>query len=64
MLPFVQQVLDEAEMKKSEIDEIVLVGGSTSIPKIQQLIKNFFNGKEPLKSFINPDEVVAFGAAI
>jgi len=50
-------------MKKSEIDEIVLVGGSTRIPKVQQLIKDFFNGKEPNRG-INPDEAVAFGAAV
>merc|ERR1712099_187674 len=46
-----------------EIDEIVLVGGSTRIPKIQQLVKEFFNGKEPSKG-INPDEAVAYGAAV
>merc|ERR1711886_15879 len=45
------------------IDEIVLVGGSTRIPKIQQLIKDFFNGKEPNRG-INPDEAVAYGAAV
>merc|ERR1719213_246981 len=59
----VQQVLDDASMKKTEIDEIVLVGGSTRIPKIQQLIKDFFNGKEPNRG-INPDEAVAYGAAV
>merc|ERR1719443_1231560 len=59
----VQQVLDDAGMKKSEIDEIVLVGGSTRIPKVQQLIKDFFNGKEPNRG-INPDEAVAYGAAV
>jgi len=59
----VQQVLDDASMKKSEIDEIVLVGGSTRIPKIQQLMKDFFNGKEPNRG-INPDEAVAYGAAV
>ena len=59
----VQQVLDDASLKKSEIDEIVLVGGSTRIPKIQQLIKDFFNGKEPNRG-INPDEAVAYGAAV
>merc|ERR1712228_949584 len=46
-----------------QIDEIVLVGGSTRIPKIQQLIKDFFNGKEPNRG-INPDEAVAYGAAV
>ena len=50
-------------MKKAEIDEIVLVGGSTRIPKIQQLIREFFNGKEPSRG-INPDEAVAYGAAV
>merc|ERR1712203_1176500 len=59
----VQQVLEDAGMKKSEIDEIVLVGGSTRIPKVQQLVKEFFNGKEPSKG-INPDEAVAYGAAV
>merc|ERR1719213_794020 len=59
----VQQVLDDASMKKTEIDEIVLVGGSTRIPKVQQLIKDFFNGKEPNRG-INPDEAVAYGAAV
>ena len=50
-------------MKKNEIDEIVLVGGSTRIPKIQSLVKEYFNGKEPSKG-INPDEAVAYGAAV
>merc|ERR1712072_1551087 len=59
----VKQVLDDAGMKKTEIDEVVLVGGSTRIPKIQQLIKDFFNGKEPNRG-INPDEAVAYGAAV
>jgi len=59
----VQQVLDDASMKKSDIDEVVLVGGSTRIPKVQQLIKDFFNGKEPNRG-INPDEAVAYGAAV
>jgi heat shock protein 5 len=59
----VTQVLDDAGMKKSEIDEVVLVGGSTRIPKVQQLIKEYFNGKEPNRG-INPDEAVAYGAAV
>jgi heat shock protein 5 len=59
----VGQVLDDSGMKKSEIDEVVLVGGSTRIPKVQQLIKDFFNGKEPNRG-INPDEAVAYGAAV
>ena len=50
-------------MKKEDIHEIVLVGGSTRIPKVQALIKDFFNGKEPSKG-INPDEAVAYGAAV
>lgn len=59
----VQQVLEDSDLKKPEIDEIVLVGGSTRIPKIQQLVKEFFNGKEPSRG-INPDEAVAYGAAV
>lgn len=50
-------------MKKTEIDEIVLVGGSTRIPKIRQLVKEFFNGKEP-NTGINPDEAICYGAAV
>jgi len=56
-------VMKDAGLKKTEIDEIVLVGGSTRIPKVQQLIKDFFNGKEPNRG-INPDEAVAYGAAV
>jgi len=59
----VSTVMEDAGMKKTEIDEIVLVGGSTRIPKVQQLIKDFFNGKEPNRG-INPDEAVAYGAAV
>ena len=59
----VEQVLKDAGVKKDEIDDIVLVGGSTRIPKVQQLLKEFFNGKEPSKG-INPDEAVAYGAAV
>jgi len=59
----VQIALDDAGLKKNEIEEIVLVGGSTRIPKIHQIIKEFFNGKEP-NNKINPDEAVAFGAAV
>lgn len=55
--------MKDSGLKRSEIDEIVLVGGSTRIPKVQQLIKEFFNGKEPNRG-INPDEAVAYGAAI
>ncbi|XP_076070753.1 endoplasmic reticulum chaperone BiP-like [Mytilus galloprovincialis] len=59
----VQKVLDDANMKKSDIDEVVLVGGSTRIPKVQQLLKDYFSGKEPNRG-VNPDEAVAFGAAV
>ncbi len=58
----VRQALADAGLKPSDIDEVVLVGGSTRVPKIQQLVKEFF-GKEPHKG-VNPDEVVAVGAAI
>jgi heat shock protein 5 len=56
-------VLKDSGLKKSEIEEILLVGGSTRIPKVQQLLKDFFNGKEPNRG-INPDEAVAYGAAV
>merc|ERR1719492_367691 len=59
----VQTVLKDSGLKKSEIDEVVLVGGSTRIPKIQKLVKDFFNGKEPNRG-INPDEAVAYGATV
>jgi endoplasmic reticulum chaperone BiP len=59
----VAQVLKDSGLKKTDIHEIVLVGGSTRIPKVQQLIKDFFNGKEPNRG-INPDEAVAYGAAV
>ena len=59
----VDTVLADAGLKKSEVDEIVLVGGSTRIPKIQSLLKEYFNGKEPNRG-INPDEAVAYGAAV
>ncbi|RNF13406.1 glucose-regulated protein 78 [Trypanosoma conorhini] len=59
----VQRVLEDAKLKKSDIDEIVLVGGSTRVPKVQQLIRDFFGGKEPNRG-INPDEAVAYGAAV
>jgi len=59
----VQKVMEDAELKPSEIDEIVLVGGSTRIPKVQSLVKDKFNGKEPSRG-INPDEAVAYGAAV
>jgi len=59
----VQKVLEDADLTKKDIDEIVLVGGSTRIPKVQSLVKEFFNGKEPSRG-INPDEAVAYGAAV
>merc|ERR1712135_94229 len=59
----VGKVLEDADMTKKEVDEIVLVGGSTRIPKIQTLVKEYFNGKEPSRG-INPDEAVAYGAAV
>ncbi len=59
----VEKALTDAKMSKSDIDDVVLVGGSTRIPKVQELLKNFFNGKELNKS-INPDEAVAYGAAV
>ena len=59
----VEKALKDSGISKSNINEIVLVGGSTRIPKIQTLIKDFFNSKEPNKS-INPDEAVAYGAAV
>ena len=59
----VLKALEDAKLKPGEIDEIILVGGSTRIPLVQKTVKELFNGKEPNKS-VNPDEVVAMGAAI
>ncbi|KAK3344595.1 heat shock protein 70 [Neurospora tetraspora] len=59
----VDRVLTDAKIDKSQVHEIVLVGGSTRIPRIQKLISDYFGGKEPNKS-INPDEAVAYGAAV
>ena len=59
----VEQVLKDANFKKEQVDDIVLVGGSTRIPKVQELLREYFNGKEPTKG-INPDEAVAYGAAV
>merc|ERR1712048_1285553 len=59
----VEKALRDAKMDKSSIDELVLVGGSTRIPKVQKLLTDFFNGRELSKS-INPDEAVAYGAAV
>jgi heat shock protein 1/8 len=62
-IPPVEKVLKDSGMSKNQIHEVVLVGGSTRIPKVQELLKEFFNGKEPNRS-INPDEAVAYGAAV
>lgn len=62
-LQCVEQVLSDAKVSKSEVDEVILVGGSTRIPKIQQMLSDYFGGKELNKS-INPDEAVAYGAAV
>jgi len=62
-LDTVKRVLKDAKMDASDIDDVVLVGGSTRIPQIQDLLRNFFNGKELCRS-INPDEAVAYGAAV
>lgn len=59
----VKEVLRDSEIAKGGVDELVLVGGSTRIPKVQALLSEFFNGKEPCKS-INPDEAVAYGATV
>ena len=59
----VEKALQDSNLSKSEIDEVVLVGGSTRIPKIRKLLQDFFNGKELCNS-LNPDEAVAYGAAI
>jgi heat shock protein 5 len=59
----VEQVLKDAKVKKTEVDDIVLVGGSTRIPKVVELIEEYFGGKKASKG-INPDEAVAFGAAV
>merc|ERR550514_116550 len=62
MLP-VEKVLKDAKISKDQITEVVLVGGSTRIPKVQEMLKTFMNDKEPCRS-INPDEAVAYGAAV
>ena len=59
----VEKVLRDAKIDKGSVNEIVLVGGSTRIPRVQKLLRDFFNGREPNKS-INPDEAVAYGAAV
>ena len=58
----IEIVLDDADMKKSDVDEIILVGGSTRIPKVKEIIQNYFH-KKPIDS-INPDLAVAYGAAV
>ncbi len=62
LMPPVEQAIKDAGLEPKDIEEIVLVGGSTRIPKVQEMVKGFF-GKEPNKS-VNPDEVVALGAAV
>ncbi|CAD5170607.1 unnamed protein product [Musa acuminata subsp. malaccensis] len=60
----VKKAMEDAGLEKHQIDEIVLVGGSTRIPNVQQLLlKDLFDGKEPNKD-VNPDEAVAYGAAV
>ena len=59
----VEKALEDASMEKSDINEVVLVGGSTRIPKVQKLLSDYFGEKELNKS-INPDEAVAYGAAV
>jgi L1 cell adhesion molecule like protein len=59
----VEQVLKDAEIGKNQVHEVVLVGGSTRIPKVQTMLSDFFNGKV-LNRSINPDEAVAYGAAV
>ena len=59
----VKKVLDDSDLSIKDVDEVVLVGGSTRIPKIQSLVKEHFKGKEPNRG-INPDEAVAYGAAV
>merc|ERR1712107_846026 len=59
----VEKCLRDSGIDKRNVHEVVMVGGSTRIPKVQSMIQEFFNGKEPNKS-INPDEAVAFGAAV
>lgn len=56
-------MLKDSGMSKGQIHDVVLVGGSTRIPKVIELLKEYFNGKEPNRS-INPDEAVAYGAAV
>ncbi|XP_063702396.1 uncharacterized protein LOC134832337 [Culicoides brevitarsis] len=62
-IKLVEKALKDCEMSKEEIDDVILVGGSSRIPKIQEMLQEFFDGKELLKS-INPEECVAYGAAV
>ena len=62
-IPPLENVLHDAKMSKADVNDIVLVGGSTRIPKVCQMVQEFFNGREPNKT-INPDEAVAYGAAV
>jgi heat shock protein 5 len=62
LLP-VERVLKDAGLQKTDVDEVVLVGGSTRIPKVRELLKKYFDGKE-LKTDVNPDEAIAYGAAV
>ena len=62
-IPPVEKVLRDSAVSKNKIHDVVLVGGSSRIPKVVELLKDFFNGKEPNRS-INPDEAVAYGAAV
>ena len=62
-IPPVQKAMDDSGLKKSKIDEIVLVGGSTRIPKVQQILKEYFDGKV-LKKGMHQDGAVAYGSAL
>lgn len=62
-IPPVEKVLKDSGMSKNQVHDVVLVGGSTRIPKVIELLQEYFNGKEPNRS-INPDEAVAYGAAV
>jgi L1 cell adhesion molecule like protein len=62
-MPAVERLLKDADISKAQIHEVVLVGGSTRIPKVQQMLSDFFNGKQLNRSILK-DEAVAFGASI
>lgn len=57
------KVLEDAKLKKHQIDEVVMVGGSTRIPKVREIVKSYFDGKT-LNDSVNPDEAVAYGATV